>query len=127
MVDLQTSMQSDLLRRRVGVRAAYEVLKETDRYSNISHAGLRSGHTSRLCMLISTHNLNIHLSIQISPPELKKCLGMQLSPLDLNVYLRMQIFPPDLNIHLSMLFSPLDLICRSQHCLSMLISSLSHN
>nr|XP_034332131.1 two pore calcium channel protein 2 isoform X2 [Crassostrea gigas] len=28
----QTSMQSDLLRRRVGVRAAYEVLKETDRH-----------------------------------------------------------------------------------------------
>lgn len=71
VLGLQTSMQSDLLRRRVGVRAAYEVLKETDRYSNISHAGLRSGHISCLSMMISTHDLNIHLGMQISTPDLK--------------------------------------------------------
>lgn len=100
----QTSMQSDLLRRRVGVRAAYEVLKETDRYSNISHAGLGSGHISCLSMMISTHDLNIHLGMQISTPDLKIHLSTSsqhtslISPLDLNKCLSFQISTFDLNI-----------------------------
>lgn len=100
----QTSMQSDLLRRRVGVRAAYEVLKETDRYSNISHAGLRSGHISCLSMMISTHDLNIHLGMQISTPDLKIHLSTSsqhtslISPLDLNKCLSFQMSTFDLNI-----------------------------
>ena len=56
---LQTSMQSDLLRRRVGIRAAYEVLKETDRYSNLSHPGLRSGTPPpHHCMLLIAPSLH---------------------------------------------------------------------
>lgn len=58
----QTSMQSDLLRRRVGVRAAYEILKETDRYSNISHAGLRHGVSLYNVKTIIEHaNLPVHV------------------------------------------------------------------
>lgn len=58
----QTSMQSDLLRRRVGVRAAYEILKETYRYSNISHAGLRHGVSLYNVKTIIEHaNLPVHV------------------------------------------------------------------
>lgn len=62
----QTSMQSDLLRRRVGVRAAYEILKETDRYSNISHAGLRHGVSLYNVKTIIEHaDLPVHVKLAL--------------------------------------------------------------
>lgn len=66
----QTSMQSDLLRRRVGVRAAYEVLKETDRYSNISHAGLRHG--------VSLYNVKTIIEHADLPVHVKSALREDL-------------------------------------------------
>lgn len=66
----QTSMQSDLLRRRVGVRAAYEVLKETDRYSNISHAGLRHG--------VSLYNVRTIIEHADLPVHVKSALREDL-------------------------------------------------
>lgn len=66
----QTSMQSDLLRRRVGVRAAYEILKKTDRYSNISHAGLRHG--------VSLYNVKTIIEHADLPVHVKSALREDL-------------------------------------------------
>ncbi|XP_078315800.1 two pore channel protein 2-like isoform X2 [Crassostrea virginica] len=66
----QTSMQSDLLRRRVGIRAAYEVLKETDRYSNLSHPGLRHG--------VSLYNVKTIIEHADLPHHVKSALREDL-------------------------------------------------
>ena len=73
---LQTSMQSDLLRRRVGIRAAYEVLKETDRYSNLSHPGLRSGTPPPPIPLITACCSSHHPYTEIPVPSMSDQLDI---------------------------------------------------
>ncbi|XP_061176649.1 two pore channel protein 2-like isoform X3 [Saccostrea echinata] len=66
----QTSMQSDLLRRRVGVRAAYEVLKETNTHSNISPSEQRYG--------VSLYNVKTIVEHADLPQHVKSALRTDL-------------------------------------------------